>query len=249
REDCYLWRILATGASFSLFGLGALVLGYLVFPLVTLFARDRQTATRRCRYLVHLCFRAFVRFMRSTGVLSWSVEGRERLALPGQLVIANHPSLIDIVFLIAMLPNASCIVKADLYRNPFTRGPVSRAGYVPNNSPEQLLDDCVRTLAAGTSLVIFPEGTRSVRGGELRFRRGAAYVWLQANCPLALATISSDPPTLGKGEKWYQIPHRRPHFRLAVKRDIREARKTPEAPSARELTRYWQHYFRQEIST
>ena len=190
--------------------------------------------------------------MTVTGVLTWDTSGRGLLARPGQLIVANHPTLIDIVFLISMLPNAICIVKSELYRNIFTRGPVSRAGYVPNDSPEQLVGDCVKALDSGASLVIFPEGTRSVDGRPGCFRRGAAYVFLGARCPLILATIESRPPTLVKGEKWHQIPASRPHFTLNIK-DPSDCNivihSQEEAPSVRELTRLWRDHFVTEVAT
>jgi len=252
RTDFYYWRMLGTGLSFTTFGIGGLVLGYLVFPLVWLFSASPEKARRRCRRLVQASFAAFVWFMKSLGVLTWEVDRRERLQGGGKLVLANHPTLIDIVLLISMIPNACCIVKAALYRNPFTRGPVSRAGYVPNNAPEQLLGDCVGELKKGASLVIFPEGTRSVNNRLLRFKRGAAYVFLEAKCAVSLVTISCKPPTLAKHEKWYQIPPARPHFRLAVREDLsfRPTKvNTGRNQGARELTRHWQEHFTREMFT
>ena len=279
RSDLYPWRIAATGFSFLVFGLGGLAMGYLVFPVLALATPDRELRTRRCRLVVHYSFRGFISMMKVLGVLTYEVHGAAELEhpgveqpgveqpgveqpgveqsgveqpgveQPGALVVANHPSLIDIVFLIAMIPNASCIVKSDLYRNPFTRGPVSWAGYVPNNAPQQLLDDCTRQIDTGATLVVFPEGTRSVPGRPAKFRRGAAYLWLRTRCPLRLASIAVNPSTLAKHERWYQIPHRRPHWRL----DIHPAEALEVANSmrradltARELNRRWQSYFEQE---
>ncbi len=250
RGDFYYWRLFATGASFSLFGIGGVILGFVVFPLVGLVSRDRQRAVLRCRRLVALSFRLFVGFMKNTGVLTWEVEGREHLEQPGILVVANHPTLIDIVFIIAMIANASCIVKPSLYRNFFTRGPVSRAAYVVSDEPESLIEDCVDTLREGSSLVIFPEGTRSVQGMPLKFRRGAAHVQRRSGCPVVLVRISSCPPTLAKHEKWYQIPARRPHFRLVVERDQAATVDVPydgTAPDSRTITRRWRDHFATEV--
>jgi 1-acyl-sn-glycerol-3-phosphate acyltransferase len=252
RTDFYYWRKFATGLSFTTFGIGGLMLGYMVFPLVWLFSASPAKARRRCRRLVQASFAAFIWFMKSLGVLTWEVNRRELLQGGGKLVLANHPTLIDIVFLISMIPNACCIVKSALYRNPFTRGPVSRAGYVPNNAPEQLLADCVDELEKGATLVVFPEGTRSVGHRLLSFKRGAAYVWLEARCTVSLVSISCKPPTLAKHEKWHQIPCSRPHFRLAVREDLtfRPTKvNTGRNQGARELTRHWQEHFTREIVT
>ena len=249
KTDFYHWRIVATGASFALFGIGGVILGYVVFPLITLFSASREDSVRHCRHMVSGGFAAFVRFMETFGVLTWEVEGEELLREPGTLVVANHPTLIDIVFIISMIPNASCIVKPSLYKSVFTRGPVSRAAYVASNEPETLIDECVSSLGDGASLVIFPEGTRSVRGQPLRFKRGAAHVQKMSGCAVLLVRISSVPPTLAKHEKWYQIPASRPHFKLVVERDseaLRDVSYDGHAADPRVITRRWLDYFSNE---
>ena len=246
RRDWYYWRLLATGCCFILFGLGGLVLGYAALPLVSLFSRSRELATQRCRRFIQLGFRGFVGVMQLSRVLTWSTRGRELLGRPGQLIVGNHPTLIDIVFLIAMLPNATCIVKPQIFSNIFTRSTVRRAAYVSSDSPKQLLDDCVVAVTTGASLVIFPEGTRSVGGVPGRFQRGAAHVKLKANCPLALVTIQAWPSLLGKHEQWYQIPLRRPHISLDIvaPNDDNSALNPQEnTASARQLTGHWRDYF------
>jgi 1-acyl-sn-glycerol-3-phosphate acyltransferase len=242
----------ATGISFVLFGVGGLILGFLVFPAVSLISQSKEIETRRCRQMVQLSFRAFVWFMTSFGVLTWDVRGRTDMQRKGQLIIANHPSLIDIVFLISMVPNATCIVKADLFRNIFTGGPVRRAGYIPNGNPEQWIGECDAQLKAGATLVVFPEGSRSVREVPLHFKRGAAYLWLRTRCDVSMVSITVTPPTLAKHEKWYQIPDSRPHFSLAATDDkaLRFAQhEVYGSNSARLLTRQWQDYFLKEITT
>ncbi len=252
REDFYWWRLLATGFSFAVFGIGGLILGYVIFPLVALISPDHVQRTKRCRLFIHYSFRLFIGIMRGLGVLSWEARGVNKLAGKGVLVVANHPTLIDVVFLISLMPDASCIIKSALYRNIFARGPVSWAGYIPNDTPEQLLEDCSAELRRGTSLVVFPEGTRSVKGRPLRFRRGAAYIWLETQCELVLATIASSPPTLSKQEKWFQIPARRPHFSVVLRKSDEAMLVCPMAAAqndARQLNRHWQSYFEQEIVT
>lgn len=247
RGDAWHWRVLATGTCFAVFGLAGLVLGYGVFPVIHALSSDRPAAIRRCRLTVHGCFRGFVALMQGLGVLTWEVQGREQLRRPGQLVVANHPSLIDIVFLIGLLPNATCIAKSRLFHNPFTRGPLKRAGYVPNNGAETLLADCAAALASGATLVVFPQGTRTPVGESPRFRRGAAHLCLRTRARPILVGIEVSPPTLAKGEKWYQVPPRRPHFHLRI-RGPAAAPAAAAGHCARALTREWQQYFTREIS-
>lgn len=214
RQDAYYWRLCATGLSFFFFGLGGLVLRFTAFPAIYILPLRQQRKVAMGRKLVHYSYRLFVGFMRASGVLSYQAHHLERLR-PGQLVIANHPTLIDVAFLLSFIP-ANCIVRHGLFDNAFTRGPVRGAGYIPNRNPEQLIDDCVASLQAGDSLIIFPEGTRTPPGEKPRFQRGAANIALASGAEVVPVRIKCSEKTLTKGEKWYHIPFRRPHWTLEV---------------------------------
>ena len=130
---------------------------------------------------MQLTFRAFMETMRVLGILTYRVEGAERLREPGRLIVANHPTLIDVVLLVSQMPEVDCIVKRGLWRNPFLRWPVSWAGYLPTAAGEELIEECSATLRRGHSLLVFPEGTRTVPGKPLRMQRGAAHIALAAD--------------------------------------------------------------------
>ncbi|MGH6629101.1 MAG: lysophospholipid acyltransferase family protein, partial [Burkholderiales bacterium] len=165
--------------------------------------------------------------------------------------VANHPSLIDVVLIISLMPPVDCIVKQALWRNPFLRWPVRWAGYIPNTTPEALVEDCARTLRAGNSLLVFPEGTRTAPGQPLRFKRGAAQVALAAACEIVPITISCTAPTLTKGQKWYQVPRQRGHWVVSVDAPMRIDSFLKDSPSvaARRLTRHLLDYYTERLGS
>ena len=111
------WRLVFTGLSFIIFGVGGLILGGIIFSLVhVIFPKPK--AERLCRYGVHLAFKGFISFMYYTGVLSLELLNNTTLSKPGQFIIANHPSLIDVIFIIAEVPNGYCVVKSSAWKNP-----------------------------------------------------------------------------------------------------------------------------------
>jgi 1-acyl-sn-glycerol-3-phosphate acyltransferase len=244
------WRVFATGLSFTLFGIGGVLLRVLVFPLLSLLVRRQQARVQAARAVIRLSFRAFVGVMRALGVLRYEVRGLDKLDREGQLILANHPTLIDTVFLIAFVRNADCIVKGGLWNNPFTRGPVRAAGYINNDQGPQLVDDCIASLRAGGNLIVFPEGTRTPRSGALALKRGAANIAVRGARPVTPVVISCHPPTLGKGDKWWRVPPRQAQFRIEVMDDIGVERFTgagvTEVLAARRLTEHLQHYFMEE---
>ena len=211
-------RVLGTGASFVAFGLGGLLLAFAVFPVIRLTTRDPRLRADRAQYCVHLAFRFHVQVMRVCGVMRLTVRGGERLHEPGgQLIVANHPTLIDVVLIGSLLPQLDCLVKTSAWRNPFMRGAVRAAGYVPNDLGEEVVEECARRLAEGRSLLLFPEGTRSMKDGRLGpFHRGAAHVALRSQRPLRPLLIRCEPRFLTRGQHWYDVADRPMGFTIEV---------------------------------
>lgn len=213
-----LWRVGGTGVAFAGFGLGGSLLAVTVFPLLAVFSPAAEPAQRRVRLVIHRVFRFFIWCIRSLGVIDITVEGTERLAeCRGCLVVANHPTLLDVVILMSLSPNLQCVVKHQLWRNPFLRGVVSAAGYIRNDLPtEKLLEHCAKVFASGDNLLIFPEGTRTTPGEAPRFLRGFANIAILSQVDLLPVVVRCEPIMLSRGEPWYAVPSSRPHFRIRV---------------------------------
>jgi 1-acyl-sn-glycerol-3-phosphate acyltransferase len=212
------WRIAGTGFAFaSLFGGGAL-LSLLAFSAVRLVTPHGPLRRQRNQHLIHLAFRVYVRMLRYLGLLELQVIGRQKLGdgIP-RLIVANHPSLLDVVFLMSLVPRAQCVVKKELWSSPYLGGLVRGAGYIRNDlEAEALIAECARAMAEGNSLIIFPEGTRTTPGQPRQFLRGFAHIATRLEAQIQLVTIACDPPTLIKGQKWWVIPPRRPVYRIVV---------------------------------
>lgn len=245
-----MWRVFATGLCFTTFGLGGLLLRVAVFPVLRLVVRDPARQSVAIRGLIGGLFKAFTRMMRFVGVLSLEVRGLDKLQRTGLLIVANHPSLVDVVFLMSFVRNPDCIVKGALARNPFTRGPVVASGFICNDSGAALVDDCVASLRRGNNLIIFPEGSRTPLVGTLPFQRGAANVAVRGNVDVTPVRIRCNPPMLTKGNPWYRVPPRRGHFVIDVCDDIPVApflQARSAAIATRQLTDHLTDYFSQEI--
>lgn len=246
-----IWRIIATGISFTLFGLGGLVLPIVVIPFIYLVPGKKIDRERRAKLAIHYTFRWFVEIMRALGVLTYCVEDREQFNRGSQLILANHPSLIDVVFLIAFIRRADCVVKSAITKNPFMRGTVCHiAGYIANDNPELVIEQAAASIKRGNSLVIFPEGTRTTPGEPLTMQRGAANIALRAGVPITPVVITCEPTTLTKNQPWYRVPSRRFHFTMRINSTIPIAEyniETSPSVAARRLTAFLQNYFSQEL--
>ena len=213
----YVWRLFVTVLGFSVFGLAGLIIGLLLFPSMFLFIRDPHVRHVKARRLIGAAFGAYIWLIRGVGVLTYEIQGKENI-LPGrsQLIIANHPTLIDVVFLISIFPQADCVIKQAVTRNPFMRSTVAAANYISNSEPEDVLDSCVARLESGGSLLLFPEGTRSTSGHDLEFKLGAAAVAARACAEILPVVITCVPGFLSKQDPWYKVPRVRPHFTIRI---------------------------------
>lgn len=207
----YGWRLINTGLSFALFGLGGILIATLLSAFFYLMPYKALTKQKIVRKVLSATFRLYVNFMRLCGLISYEVRGTQHLSVPGQIIVANHPSLLDVVFLISIIRNADCIVKETLRCNPFMRAPIRAAGYISNDDP-QLITSCEASLVQGSELIIFAEGTRTHPDRGIRFQRGAAHIAISSRRDITPVVIECHPVHLQKGQKWYQIPPSPPHY-------------------------------------
>ena len=176
-------------ALFVLFNVGGLGLSGLVLP----FLWSRWC----CRRIVSLLWSLFLLLGTWTRLFRFDFSAMPR-PLRGTVIVANHPSLIDVLFFLSRYPNTLSLARHGLRRNPCLGFVVSRL-LLPDDAT--LLDLAPPLLAKGHNLLIFPEGTRSPQSGGLHpFRRGAAQLALRANAPILPVRIDFSHRVLAKGQ-------------------------------------------------
>lgn len=163
-------RGLTAVALFGVFGAGAL----LVSP-VMLLLRDPV----RGHPVVRATWRIMVALFRWTRLIR--VECGNLSSPRGSVLVANHPSLIDVVLLVALVPRTLYVAKGALRRN-FFLGPIVRATALPDDATLPAV--AAPYLKAGWNVLIFPEGTRTPSRSALVFHRGAAQLALRAGAPV-----------------------------------------------------------------
>ncbi|MEY4581086.1 MAG: hypothetical protein RL701_5789, partial [Pseudomonadota bacterium] len=155
-------RIGFAAAAFIGFGVGALLLSVLVLPVVSLATRERELRVRRCQRIVQAAFRLFHDCMRGVGLLDWNPRSGG-LHLPDHpvVVIANHPTLVDISALVSAFGPLCYLAKRSLFRNPLV-GPLLRwCEQIPSAGGTlyesvQVIDQALDRLMRGHSVLLFP---------------------------------------------------------------------------------------------
>lgn len=136
----------------------------------------------------------------------WRVHlhGREQID-PGQtyVMVANHLSLLDILVLFRLFTHFAWVSKTENFRVPVIGWNMKMNRYIPlvrgdKESARVMMQQCRETLARGTSIMMFPEGTRSRDGRLQPFKPGAFQLALEAQLPILPIVVSGTGAALPK---------------------------------------------------
>jgi 1-acyl-sn-glycerol-3-phosphate acyltransferase len=215
-------RVVLAGLAFLSFGLGALVLAALVLPLARWRHRGAGAIDRAvaCQRGVQRSFALLFDYMRACGLLRFDPRRADaRTPGPSFVIVANHPTLVDVAALSAVFGRMTCVAKTPVFRAPFVGGIVRSCAYLDGGSGDafagaRVVTQALDRLASDMPVAVFPEGTRSPPAGLHPFKRGAFEIACRANVPVLPILIRCEPAALGKGRAWYDIPPRTAVFSL-----------------------------------
>jgi 1-acyl-sn-glycerol-3-phosphate acyltransferase len=176
----------------------------LLFPIAALIWALTAPFDRR-RVLLHrfTCFWASLYTWLNP---AWPVriEGREHVRRDeAYVMVANHLSLLDILVLFRLFTHFKWVSKIENFRVPFIGWNMSLNRYVKlrrgnRASVVQMMKECRETLAAGNSIMMFPEGTRSPDGRMRAFKTGAFELALECGRPILPIVIQGTSDALPK---------------------------------------------------
>lgn len=247
----WLKRFIFTALGFAFFGVAGVLMIAVLYPFTRNASQNSLATQQKARRLVSKIWLLFVNYLRFTGVLSVQYHGLEKLGRKGQVILANHPSLLDVVLLFSQKPELNCIVKADLLKNPTMRSSILACGFLPNTEDEHLLDKIDQVLKH-EPLLIFPEGTRTGMDGKVVLNRGAVSVGLRSAEVITPVVIKMTPPSLKKGQPWYKIASHKMCYEIRVGEDIEVAALLAEKPipiASRRLKTELETYFNQHTNS
>jgi 1-acyl-sn-glycerol-3-phosphate acyltransferase len=238
-----LYQLPAYYFTLLLFGLGGLELCLLSWLTGWLPATERTE--RFFQRLIHRHFALFHWWCDCARLVHVSYHGLDRPPPGGRVLAANHPALIDITCLLARLPEAVCIFKPAIRRNPVLGAAARRAGYLGSDGGHELVRAAAAKVAGGHTLVVFPEGTRTPPGrGLLPFKPGFVLIARRARVPIQLVHITTDSDVLTKGGRWWRLPR----FPAQVKVTAGPLIPTDTAASTTELSDTIETWFRSHIA-
>lgn len=244
-------KILASGIGFGSLGVLGATFSLLAIPVMRLLPGGKSALQRRARACFFLYFRTLVRFLQWAGIYTLHLEALpHRAAMDGQVLMATHPGYLDVVLMLGSIEQLTCVVKPAIWNNPLFGWAVRAAGYIPALDPDWVLNRGAKALARGETLVLFPEGTRTLPGSPYRFQRGAAHLLLRSGAPILPLVVTCDPPLLAKGHRWYHMPEHPCEYRIRALPSVAPPPADPALPApqaARALTEWLEALFNQEV--
>ena len=194
------------------------------------------------RATIAMAYRWFWAISSFVGMMRIDAECLDALRdEPGLIVVANHPSMLDALVLVARLPRSACVMKASLMRNPFLGAGARLARYIRNDSARSMVRLAVEDLRAGGQLVLFPEGTRTVEQPINHFRPGVTLIAKLAHAPIQTVFIDTDSPYLGKGWPIWKVPP------LPIVFKLRLGQRFAPQQDSNALLMQLEQYFRQNL--
>ncbi len=178
------------------FAIGALVIGCIIIPLSSIFYKGIERK-RYCANIIHKSWKLFTEIMKKSGSIAVEISG-DFSDIKGKIIVANHPSLIDIVLIIGLIPNSLCFAKKSLLKNPVMHNIVKTLYIINDISPEEFQTQTSEALKDGFNIVIFPSGTRTRKGEDFQIHKGAAQIALDTKTDIVPINIELDYPLLIK---------------------------------------------------
>ena len=134
------------------------------------------------------------------------IKGTENLLQDGpQILASNHQGAFDILALQAFIPmQFRWVAKKSLFKIPIVGWSMSLAGYIGiererASSAYKSIEAAAERIKNGTSVLIFPEGTRSATGELLPFKRGGFLLAVKSGVPVIPISITGTKDIMKKG--------------------------------------------------
>lgn len=229
-----------------LVGLGSLALICLIwmpFALILHPLLPARIGQPLGRLAITACFRSYLFLLEHLCACRFDLAALDQLRDEGPLIlVANHPSLLDVVLLVSRLPNVVCVMKAALMNNILFGAAARLARYIRNDSLLAITLHAREELQGGAHLLIFPEGTRTRNFPIDPCTPSVAVIAKRTRVAVQTLVIELSTPYLGKAWPLF----RRPALPLSCR--VRLGRRFPPPSDVGGFTRELEAYFGQELT-
>ena len=190
---------------FAIFGLGSLILSFVFLPAGGIFFKGNKKR-EYFSHLIHKLWHGYTQLFVLFGLIRIKTNNIEQMR--GKIIVSTHPTFIDIMILIGIFDNSLCLAKKEILNNIFMKNIIKNV-YIPNNIElDEFKAICIEAIKDGYNIIIFPTGTRTVEGEDLKIHKGAAALQIASGADIIPVKIDCDYPFLRKGRPIYDASDR-----------------------------------------
>jgi len=159
------------------------------------------------------------------------------------LIAPNHPTMMDAPLLLAHMPRAVCVMKAGLLFNPVYGGSTFLARYITNDSGLHLVREARRILPLRQSIIIFPEGTRTVKLPINGLKNGIGLMAKATKAPVQTILIHTNTRFMTKGSSVFK----KPEFPIIYRLELGKIFEIQDNENVRDFTARIENYYHQVL--
>lgn len=217
---------------------------WLRWRLHRFFRKVPVTTCRERKGLIHR-FQTYLTILRRWGIIETEFIGFEEApSWQGCVIVPNHPSILDAILLVSCIPSLDCVMNTRLLRNPITAGAAHLCDFIRNDSLRLMAKLCKERLAAGSNILIFPEGTRTKTPPVDPFHPIYSLVSKYSGAPIRTILIECDSDYFGRNFSYFRPAQCPMRFRLTAGRIFH----SDDSTDPRELSEEIEGYFRACLS-
>lgn len=183
-------------------------LGSYLYMIIMIIPHTIVSMITHSGNLPHIDARYWARWTLFCANVHVKVQGEENIPNGPAIYMSNHSSHFDVFSILGYLNiQFRWTVKKELYRIPILGLAMRRAGYImiDRSDHEKAMESMKRAsenIRSGTSVVIFPEGTRSSDGNiNYPFKKGGFHMAMDAGVPIVPISISGSTGIMPKHSK------------------------------------------------
>lgn len=177
---------------FGIFGAGSLFVGLFVFPIINILFKDKK---KKYAYsnVIHYSWLIFLKLLMITGVMKINTDDMEKIKNISQsVIVSTHPSYIDVLIILALIPKTTCFVAPKIARNCFFKNIAKSMFLISGNPIEDIVQSAKNALDDGFNVLIFPMGTRHRQNEFPKIRKGASQIAIESKKDITALKLTTD---------------------------------------------------------
>ncbi len=219
---------------FFVFGIGAIIFNFLLFP----FIKDDK---EKCSNVIYYSWRFFTNFLCFIRLIKLDIKKLDKIE--NKVIVSTHPSFIDIVILMGLIPKSTCFVRKGLINNPILKNIIGSIFLTSELELEELKEQSKKMLDLGFNVIVFPSGIRHRKNEYPKIKKGASLIALNANKNIVPIKMFSSEDFLFINQPFYAAGNKTVTFEIEELDEIKinEFQNESEIISKKQITKQIEH--------